>query len=72
MKTRLMRIETDIGNMEMIADDGAPSLHNIKIAQSEQCRIIVRYKESVDVCSRHMPTVALHLSRHAKGIREQE
>jgi len=46
---------------------GVASQHNIKI-----CRILVRYKDYVDVCSKDMPTLALHLSRHAKGIREEE
>jgi hypothetical protein len=32
----------------------------------------VRYKDSVDVCSKDMPTLGPHLSRHAMGIREEE
>jgi len=73
-----MRIETDIVNMEMVADDGGripaqyqdftiSRFHNIKI-----CRILVRYKDYVDLCSKDMPTLAPHLSRHAMGIREEE
>jgi len=42
-------------------------IHNIKI-----CHIIVRYKDSVDVCSKDMPTVAPHLSWNEKGIREED
>ena len=43
------------------------SQHNIKI-----CRIHVRYKDHVDGCSKDMPTLVPHLSRHANGIREEE
>ena len=32
----------------------------------------MRDKDYVDVCSKDMPSLALHLSRHPKGIREQE
>jgi len=46
MQTRLTRIGTDIVNVEMVTDDGVASQHNIKI-----CRILVRYKDYVDVCS---------------------
>ena len=46
---------------------GFPSQQNIKI-----CRILVRYKDYVDVYSKDMPTLAPHLSRHPKGIREEE
>jgi len=46
---------------------GVASQHNIKM-----CRILVRYKDNVDVCSKAMPTLAPHLSRHANGIREEE
>jgi len=79
MQTRLMRIGTDLVNMEMVTtDDGGcipteyqdftiSRFHNIKI-----CHILVRYKDYVDVCSKDMPTLAAHISRHAKGIREDE
>jgi len=40
---------------------------NIKIGH-----ILVRYKDYVDVCSKDVPTLAPHLSRHLKGIREEE
>ena len=46
---------------------GFTSQHNIKIG-----RILVRYKDDVDVCSNDMPTLAPHLSRHAKEIRKEE
>jgi len=46
---------------------GVASQHDIKI-----CRILVRYKDYVDVYSKDMPTLAPHPSRHAKGIREEE
>jgi len=46
---------------------GVASQHNIKI-----CRILVRYKDYVDVCSKDMPTLAPRVSRHANGIREEE
>jgi len=46
---------------------GVSSQHNIKI-----CRILVRYKDGVDVCRNDMPTLARHLSHHPKGIREEE
>jgi len=46
---------------------GVTSQHNIKI-----CRILVSYKDYVDVCSTDMATLAPHLSRHPKGIREEE
>ena len=46
---------------------GVASQHNIKI-----CHILVRYKDYVDVCSKDMATLAPHLSRHPKGIREEE
>ena len=42
-----MRIGTDIVNVEMVTDDGVASQHNIKIH-----RILVRYKDYVDVCSK--------------------
>jgi len=51
---------------------GVASQHNIRISQYQDCRILVRYKDYVDVCSKDMPTLAPHLSRHAKGIREEE
>jgi hypothetical protein len=51
---------------------GVASQHNIKIHNIKICRILVRYKDYVDVCSKDMPTLAPHLSRHAKGIREEE
>jgi len=51
---------------------GVASQHNIKISQYQDCRILVRYKDYVDVCSKDMPTLAPHLSRHPKGIREEE
>jgi hypothetical protein len=41
--------------------------HNIKI-----CRILMRYKDYVEICSKDMPTLAPHLSRHGGGIREEE
>ena len=74
MQNRLMRIGTDIVNVEMVTDDGGripaqyqeftiSRFHNIKI-----CCILVRYKDYVDVFSKDMPTLAPHLSRHAKGI----
>jgi len=46
---------------------GVASQHNIKI-----CGILVRYKDYVDVCSKDMATLTPHLSRHPKGIREEE
>jgi len=46
---------------------GVASQHNIK-----NCRILVRYKDYVEVCSKDMPTLAPHLARHANGIREEE
>ena len=51
---------------------GVTSQHNIKIHNIKNCRILVRYKGYVDVCSKDMPTLAPHLSRHAKGIRKKE
>jgi len=62
---------------------GVISQHNIKISQYQDftissfhnvkiCRILVRYKDYVDVCSKDMPTLAPQLSRHPKGIREEE
>ena len=47
-------------NVEMVTDDGVASQQYIKI-----CRILVRYKDYVDVCTKYMPTLAPHLSRHA-------
>ena len=67
MQTWLTRIETDIVNVEMETDDGGRIP-----AQYQDCRILVRYKDYVDVCSKDMPTLAPHLSRHAMGIREEE
>jgi hypothetical protein len=49
MQKRLMRIGTDIVNVEMVTDDGVASQHNIKI-----CRILMRYKAYVDECSKDM------------------
>jgi len=46
---------------------GFTSQHNIKI-----CRILVGYKDYMDVCSNDMPTLAPHLSRHPKEICEEE
>jgi hypothetical protein len=46
---------------------GGASQHNIKI-----CRILVRYKDYVDVCSKDMATLAPHLLRHPKAVREEE
>jgi hypothetical protein len=68
MQIILKRIVTDIVNIEMVTNDGGhPStisrFHNIKI-----CCILVRYKDYVDICSKDMPTLAPHLSRHTKGI----
>jgi len=53
--------------MMRVASQRNIKIHNIKI-----CRILVRYKDYVDVWSKDMPTLAPHLSRHAKGIREEE
>jgi hypothetical protein len=46
---------------------GVASQHNIKI-----CRMLVKYKDYVGVCRKDMPTRAPHLSRHPKGIHEEE
>jgi len=46
---------------------GVASQHNIK-----NCRILVRYKDYVDVCSKDTATLAPHLSLHPKGIREEK
>jgi hypothetical protein len=62
----------------MVTDDGGripaqyqdstiSRIHNIKI-----CRILVRYKDYVEICSKDMPTLVLHVSRNGKGIREEE
>jgi hypothetical protein len=51
---------------------GVASQHNIKIHNIKICRILVRYKDYVDVCSKDMPTLAPHHSRHPNGIREEE
>ena len=32
----------------------------------------MRYKDYVDVCSKYIPTLEPHLSRHSMGIREDE
>jgi len=66
MQKRLMRIGTDIVNVEMVTDDGG--------------RIPAQYqdlpypREIQGLCGRmqqDMPTLAPHLSRHAKGIRKK-
>jgi len=55
MQKRLMRIETDIVNVEMVTDDGGripaqiSRFHNVKI-----CRILVTFKDYVDKCSKDM------------------
>jgi len=43
------------------------SQHNIR-----NCRVLVRYKDYVDVCSKDTATLAPHLSMHPKGICEEE
>ena len=72
-KANLMRIGTDIVNMEMVADDrGRIPAQYQEFTKSRFCRILVRYKDDVDVCSKDMATLAPHLSRHPRGIREEE
>jgi len=51
---------------------GVASQHNIKFHNVKICRIVVRYKDYVDICNKDMPTLAPHLSRHPKGIHEEE
>jgi len=46
---------------------GVASQRNIK-----SCRILVRYKDYVNVCSKDTATLAPHLSRHPQGIRVKE
>jgi len=45
---------------------GVTSQHNIK-----NCRILVGYKDYVDVHSKDTAAVAPHLSWHANGIRKK-
>ena len=68
-----MRIGTDIVNREMVADDrGRIPAQYQEFTISRFCRILVRYKDDVDACSKDMATLAQHLSGHPKGIREEE
>ena len=57
----LMRIETDLFNVETVREDEVTSKHNIKV-----CRILVIYKHYVHVCSLDMPTLAPLVSQHPK------
>jgi len=72
MQTRLMRIETDIVNMEMVADDGG---HIPAQYQDSHYQDLSYPREIQGLCGRmqhDMPTLAPLLSRHPKGIREEE
>jgi len=53
MQERLMRIGTDIVNVEMVTDDVVASQHNIKIRH-----ILVRYKDYLDESSKDMENSA--------------
>jgi hypothetical protein len=46
---------------------GVACQHNIKI-----CHILVRYKDYLDIFKKDMPTLALHLAQHPRGICEEE
>jgi len=58
---------TDIVKEEIVTDDGG----HIP-AQYQDCRIPVRYKDYVDICSKYMPTLAPHLLQNPKGILEDQ
>jgi len=58
--------------MMVVASQHNIKIHNFKIHNIENCRILVRYKDYVDVFSEDMPTRTLHQSRHAMGICEEE
>jgi len=68
MQQWLMRIGKEIVNVEMVRDDGGRIP-----AQYHDCRILVRYLDNMDRCSKDMPTLAaVNLSWYAKGIGEEE
>jgi len=68
MQTRLMRIGTDIVQMEMVTDDGVTSQHNINICNIKIVVSLWDTRTMQNYAAKIWQTLAPHLSRHLKGF----